>query len=775
MAIRFLKSLGFFFVVCLCGLNLWAEETVVSDVQIRVKGDFTISDEVMRSRIKVRPGMPFLQELNDESIRALYGTGLFDYIEVTTENGLREGGLDVVYTLYPKKVVNCCQFEGNRALSTRKLRHAVADQSRKTIDYVAIRRDCEKILDLYRTKGYPFAEIATEILDRPDGHVDLLFRVKEGQRLVIGRIKFIGNRSLAAADLRKVMATRRRRLLSFLDGSGHFHPKMMEDDIERLKIFYRNRGFLDVEIDPDQLRFVHRNRHSFDLLIGINEGPRFIVGDVEIEGNRLRSDRELRRLLRIQKGQCFSPARVDETEEAIRYYYGQAGHMETYVTTRRRPDVASGKIHLTFTVHESEKSRVGLIAIQGNMKTKNDVILRELSLIPGDAFNLVKMRNSENRLRETRYFDQVSIVPQSNPLPNYHDVLVTVEEAQTGRFYMGGAISSIDNVVGYVEFSQSNFDIFNRRSRFQGAGQKFRSRFEVGTRSQQAVVSFEEPWLFQRQLGFGADIFCTRNEYKKSDHNYDGASYDEKHRGFEVYLRRRIVELLEGRFYYRLDKARIYNTGPGAPEPLQEDALRGSQWISKVGLNFLRDSRDSLLYPTVGNKFLLDIDFAGLGGDVRYLNLDLQTGQWFKLSNFHTQVLSVVGKIGTVKGFRGKPIPYFDRQFLGGTNDMRGFDFHGVGPKDRLGQPLGANSYAYGCLEYCYKFGEPLRAALFCEGAYMGQKAMHLDSPLYLDAGLELRLFIMGSPLRLIFGYPLKGDDHYDHGLQFNFSFGSMF
>lgn len=775
MVSKFLKIFGVLLVVCLGGAWLRADEPVVSNVQIRMKGDFAISEEVMRSRIKVRPGTPFLQELNDESIRALYATHLFDYVEVTTEKGIQDDGLDVVYTLYPKKVVNGYRFEGNHAISTKKLRRAVADQSRKTIDYVAIRRDCEKILDLYRNKGYPFAEIATEVVELPDGPVDLLFRISEGRRLVIGRINFIGNHSLPASELRKVMATRRRRLLSFLDGSGHFHPKMMEDDIERLKMFYRNHGFLDVEIDPDRLKFVHRNRHAFELRIEIDEGPRFMTGDIEIEGNCLRSEKELRRLLRIHSGQCFSPAKVDETEEAIRYYYGQAGHMETYVTTRRRPDVASGQIHLTFTVHESEKSRVGLISIQGNTKTKNEVILRELSLVPGDAFNLVKMRNSENRLRETRYFEQASIVPQSNPIPNFHDVLVTVEEAQTGRFYMGGAISSIDNVVGYVEFSQSNFDIFNRRSRFQGAGQKFRSRFEIGTRSQQAVISFEEPWLFQRQLGLGVDIFCTRNEYKKSDHNYDGASYDEKHRGFEVYLRRRIIELLEGRFYYRLDRAKIYNAAPGAPVPLQEDAQRGDQWISKVGFNFLRDSRDSLLYPTVGNKFLLDVDFAGLGGDVCYLNLDLQTGQWFKLSNFHTQVLSIVGKIGTIKGFRNRAIPYFDRQFLGGTNDMRGFDFHGVGPKDQIGQPLGANTYAYCCAEYCYKFGEPLRAALFCEGAYMGQRAMHLDSPLYLDAGLELRLFIMGSPLRLIFGYPLKGDEHYDHGLQFNFSFGSMF
>jgi outer membrane protein insertion porin family len=299
---------------------------------------------------------------------------------------------------------------------------------------------------------------------------------------------------------------------------------------------------------------------------------------------------------------------------------------------------------------------------------------------------------------------------------------------------------------------------------------------EVGTRTSQLQLSFEEPWLFDRELAFGTDIFASRSEYKKSDHNYAGSSYNERHLGFETSFRKRIVELLEGRTYYRLDRTRIYDVEMHAPLTLHEEEEIGARWISKVGLTLQRDSRDSLLYPTIGNRVEMETSYAGLGGDVHYLNFDLHAGQWVKLSNFHTQTLSFIAKAGTIKNFRGESVPYFDRKFLGGPSDMRGFESRAVGPRDSYGEPLGAMTYVYGCVEYSFKVTEIFRTVLFGEVAHGGSHFMNLNRPLYVDTGLELRLFIMGSPLRLIFGYPLHSDPyHHAHRLQFNFSFGSAF
>jgi outer membrane protein insertion porin family len=751
----------------------WAAELVVGKVEVRTVGEAAINSSIISSRIKLREGAPFRQELNDDSIRALYATHLFDYVEVITENGVNDRSIDVVYVLHPKRRIGRIGFEGNHHISSRRLRRIIQTGAGSALDRAAVQKDVEAIRELYLGKGYADVEVAAEFSDG-DSTGNFVYAIQEGPRLPIGAIHFSGNNSLSSKELRRRMGLRRRHFFSFFSGSGYYRPRQLDEDLEALRNHYRNCGFLDVQIRREDVTFERQN--GLTVGIAVEEGPRFRVGAVTFSGNELYDGKRLEKLLKLHSGTHFSPADVDRSVDALHRFYGQMGYIDTQIAAQRRANVSDNSIDLTFAVREAPMSRVGIVKVQGNAKTKNSVILRELSLYPGDKFDLIKLRNSENRLRETRYFDQVSLVPEGTAEPNVRNITISVEEAKTGKFYIGGAASSIDNIVGFIEFSQSNFDITNRRTHFQGAGQKFRSRVEVGTRLSQLQISFEEPWLCARELAFGTDVFISRSEYKKSDQNYAGSSYNERHLGFESSFRKRIVELLEGRSYYRLDRTRISDVESNAPITLHEEEELGSRWISKAGLSLQRDSRDSLLYPTVGNRVELETAYAGLGGDVHYLNFDLQAGQWFKLTNCHTQTFSIIAKAGTIKSFRGEAVPYFDRKFLGGPADMRGFESRAVGPRDPYGEPLGAMTYAYGCAEYSFKVTEIFRTVLFGEAAHSGSRFMGLNNPLYVDAGLELRLFIMGSPLRLIFGYPIHGDPyHRAHHLQFNFSFGTIF
>jgi outer membrane protein insertion porin family len=630
--------------------------------------------------------------------------------------------------------------------------------------------------DFYRKRGYADVHISQETSDETDSSgVDLTFVISEGQRLTIGQIAFAGNGSIRSRELKKLIRMRRRTPLSILDGSGYYLPELLKADLEKLRHFYQNRGFLDCAIDMENVRRDIDAKGRMRLIIKIDEGERLSVGNMGVSGNTVYDSERVLKCVPFRTGDWFSPDKISQAEETIRNLYGRAGYMESYVTTRRRLNLEDNSIDLDFAVHESEKTKVGFIRIRGNTKTKHQVILRELSLTPGETFNLVKLRSSENRLRETRYFNRVVLSPEASSMPNSRDICIAVEEGNTGRFYLGGAMSSLENIVGYLEVGQSNFDLEGRRVKWQGAGQKFRTRLEVGTRTQQATMSFEEPWLFQKELAFGANAFYLKNEHRKSDHNYGGESYDERHKGFDLYLRKRIVELLEGHCYYKLDRVELYNVAQNAPRGLYIEGLRGAQWVSKAGISLQRDSRDTLLYPTRGNKLMGTMDFAGLGGDVHYLNQDLQFGQWVKLSDRHTQTLALLGKAGTMKPYRRKYIPYFDRKFLGGSDWMRGFELQGVGPRDSYGGAVGANGYIYGGLEYSFKVADQFRLVLFGEGAYTGRKFMSLDHPFYNDVGVELRLFVMNAPLRLIFGYPTHGDKYYPHKLQFNFAFSSTF
>ncbi|MDR1436265.1 MAG: outer membrane protein assembly factor BamA [Puniceicoccales bacterium] len=753
------------------------QEPVIGEVSVRSVGPMPINRDAISSLVKVREGEPFRQEANDDSIRALYATKLFDLVEVRTDGPAENGKISISYVLYGKARVGKISFAGNRKFSGRKLMRVVAIGGGSSLDWAQVKKDESAIRKLYVDGGHADVTVSAKTIggEGEDAPVDLVFEIDEGRRLPIGKVNFSGNGSIGSRKLRSVLTTKRRSPLSFLNGSGYYRDWQMVADLEKLRNFYRNCGFLDVAIGDDAVILDRGNGKRLAVTIPVDEGQRFLVGNITFSGNKLHDECALRKRLRIAAGDYFSPDRVDESANAIGQLYGMDGHIDTSVVAQRRANLADNSIDINFAIVESAPCRVGAVHIEGNVKSKNNVILRELSLSPGDRFNLLRLRNSENRLRETRYFSRVAIIPEYAGEPDMRDVLVTVDEAKTGKFYVGGAMSSVDNLTAFVELGQSNFDVANPHGAFMGAGQKFRSRIEVGTRSSQFTTLFEEPWLFDRELTFGVDMFFWRNEHKRDDYNYSGSSYDERHGGVELYFRKRIVELLEGKLFYRIDRTKIYGVGAMAPGALREQERAGSQWISKVGFGVERDSRDSLLYPTVGNKFCFEIDCAGIWGDVHYLNLDLQAGQWFPLFKFLDQTVCFIAKAGAMKGFRGDSIPYFDRKFLGGPNDMRGFDVQAVGPRDRMGMPVGARTYAYGCGEYCFKLTDQFRLVLFSDCAYVGRKFCRLESPFYVDAGAELRIFVMGSPLRLIFGYPIRGDQYRERHMNFNFTFGTIF
>ncbi|MDR3116978.1 MAG: outer membrane protein assembly factor BamA [Puniceicoccales bacterium] len=760
-------------ILCLVGLPLAGEELRVGKLEVQLLGESAINREAVLARIRLREGEVFRPELNDDSIRALHATNLFEHVEVLTTGQAEDGTLDICYVLYAKRRVGRVEFTGNRRFSAKKLRSLIQTKDGSPLDWALVRRDIETLRGKYRGRGHADVQVTADLQAVENGNPNLQFAVEEGPRKTIARVKFVGNGTFSQKTLLRQMSIRPRGPLSFLKGSGYLKPELLETDLDQLRSFYRNQGFLDVQISADAVAVQGQERLT--VTIPLVEGQRFLLGKISFAGNQLYPAEQLAGLLRLCPGEAFSPDAVDAAEDAIRNFYGQKGHVESYAVARRRANVLDNSMDLTFEIQESPPCRVGTVHIQGNGKTRNRVILRELSLFPGERFDLIKLRNSENRLRETRYFSQVTLTAEAAGEPDLRDVRVTVEEAQTGKCLMGGAANSLDSLVGFVEFSQSNFDLLSRKNHFQGGGQKLRARFETGTRSRQVQLSFEEPWLFQRELAVGSEFFSSKSSYRKDDHNYDGPSYGERHRGCEFYLRKRIAGLLEGRAYYRLDRTRICDVGPDAPFGLHIEEFMGQRWISKAGLQLQRDSRDSLLYPVRGNKLVVAMDYAGLGGDVHYFNLDLQAGQWFPVFRYRSQTISFLGKIGTMRAYRREWVPYFDRKFLGGVNDMRGFDFRGIGPRDMRGEAFGALTYCYGAAEYSIKLAEPLRLVFFGDAGYAGRRWMNLDNPLYADAGMELRLFVMGSPLRLIFAYPLHGDAFHAHNLQFNFTFGTVF
>ncbi len=762
---------------------------IVDEITITFEGAQNVSAQNVQAHIRLRVGQPYSQALVDQSIRALYATGNFEFIEVRRQN-LAGGGIRVEFVVVAKYRISAIKFEGNANMSDSRLKDEIDNEIGMPLDEVQVKRDSTKIFQYLQKKGYTNATVSYEI-DRNEeaGTGVVIFKIEEGERLKIDHIKFVGNEHIDSGDLRGVMETSEYIFLwSWLSGSGRLQEEEFQDDLERLRTYFKNHGFLDVEIPESEVMLEYPDPGWMDIVITVHEGRRYYIGNITFEGNKLFTTEDLEKVLTIHSGDIFSPEQIDKNVESLKDFYGEVGYLDTFVRVERFPDLDSGNIDVKIIITESEKFYVETINLQGNTKTKSTVIIRELALAPGDVFDLVRMKSSQARLENTRYFDAVNLSPESTNLPNRRNLRITVKEGRTGNLTFGAGFSSVESIVGFVEVSQSNFDLFNYKSMFQGAGQKFRLRLSIGTRSNQILLSFEEPWLYEREIALGFEIYRTES-------NFLSAQYNEIRTGFEVYLRKRLFELVEGRLSYSLQDVEIKNVATNAPQVIYDQ--QGSRSISMVGWNMLRDTRDNFIFPTRGSRVQSITNVAGgpFFGQTDFVRQEFRGAKWFKTFDFLTQTIMFSGRTGTIIPYDNDTVPFFESYYLGGPYTLRGFRFRQVSPfanNTNTGggaEPIGGNTMAMVQVEYTFRLFEPLGFAVFYDGGFVNYSDLDWNTAYYNDNfGFGFRILLLGAPLNLDFGFPIQsgqpilnnagskiGTFNNDGGMQFNFSFGTVF
>lgn len=769
----FLVQLAFILVVGSASLHAQASrsgtQAVVGEIDIRFIELQNVTQEVVRANMQTREGEPYDEGLIDRDIRSLYRTGLFEYIEVKRDFA-EQRTVNLIFELRPKYRVGSVRFEGNDRVRTRRLVRETSVRENAALDERLVRLDAEALHQFYQSRGFSEAEVTYDIERNPDtGMGAVTFEIEEGARVRISGIEFNGNESLSDRSLRRVMETRRWHLFSWLTGRGRFEDDVFEDDLDRLRDYYREEGFLDVEITEGDVTFEQPEENRLVITVDIRERRRYRVGQISLGGNELYGEEELRGALELNSGDVFVPSQFDADIERLRDYYGQDGYLDTQVRSHRRPNVQTGNIDLEYEIIEGGKHYVESVQIEGNTKTKSVVIVRELGLGPGDVFNTVRMKSSQRRLENTRFFDEVTLTPTPTDIPDRRDLRIDVREGRTGSVTFGLGFSSLERAIVFGEYTESNFDLFNYRSRFQGAGQKFRFRVQLGSRSNELLLAFEEPWLFQRELALGFQIY-------RSETRFLATTYNELRTGFEVYLRKRLFELVEGRLSYGFEVVDIFDVATGAPQVIQDEA--GKRNVSKVGFSLLRDTRDSLLLPTRGARMELLTELAGgpVGGQTDYYRVEARGSRFFRVFEPQTQVVSFIGRMGSVVPHSGADnVPLFDRYFLGGPNTLRGFEFREVGPRQQ-GERVGGKSFGFFSAEYAFTIVDPIRFAVFYDWGFVNSGRWDFDPSDYNDNwGIGLRIMVMGAPMRLDYGIPLTTDEFNDRGGRFSFSFGTRF
>lgn len=779
------------------------EERVIGSVNVNIEGKQTVSKEAVYAHIRLRKGMKFDQRALDQSIRSIYSTGFYDFVDAKRKIDAK-GNLELDFTIIPKFKVSQIAFNGNKVYSGARLQKEIETYAGAPLSEVGVKRDVDKLKAFYQKKGYSLAKITYSIERNEETGVGaVIFQIDEGGDIEIQNIVFKGDprvekqfgfwgklgrflfgkdtEDFDSVDLLSEMKTDTWiPIVSHITDNGRFKEDEFQADIEKLRKFYRDHGYLDVEIDDSKIKFEFPDadeQGDMDIVIDIVPNHQYKVGKVSFKGNTIEGfdDAKLMQFVDyfdLTEGNVFSPSQVEKLIEKIREYYGEYGYVDTIVRVLRRPNVKTGDIDMVIDVIESKMFYLESINIQGNSKTKSEVIIRELALEPGEVLDLHRMKISENRLKETRFFDEVTLSPEETNIPQRKNLKVTVKEGRTGNLTFGAGFSTVESLVATVEVTQSNFDYAHYKSYFQGAGQKFRIRGTIGLKSNQVIISFEEPWVFNRELAYGIDLYRTDSDYY-SDY------YSEMRLGATNYLRKRIYEKIEARLAYKLELVDIYNVDNRIRGNVIPEQDIGSRTLSQVSLSFLRDSRDSYMTPTRGTRFELIQDLAGgpFLGQTNLYRIEARAGWWIPTFETGKQVFSIVGRTGSVQGYGGKDVPYFERFFLGGGYNMRGFKYRKVGRLDSATEePLGGNTFAFASAEYSIEVFNPVRFAVFYDIGFVNSDSWDWDPSDYCsDFGVGLRILMMGAPMRIDLGFPLRAGDNNDDGMQFNFSFGTVF
>jgi outer membrane protein insertion porin family len=522
--------------------------------------------------------------------------------------------------------------------------------------------------------------------------------------------------------------------------------------------------------------------------IDLFEGHLYKVGDVTIEGDTLFPLPDIQKQLKMKSGQTFTPEGLSKDIKAIEDYYGSRGYLDTSVRSTRLPNVATGRIDLVYTVHEGALTYIEKIEIRGNIKTKDKVIRRELAVAPGDIYDTVRVERSAERLRNLDYFSKVDTVPEPTQVPNRKDLVIDLEEKQTGTVTFGAGFSSVDSLIGFVELTQGNFDLFNWPT-LTGGGEKLRIRAQVGFKRQDYVLSFVEPWFLDQKLLFGFDAFHHSSSYLSSQ-------FTEDRTGVDFRLEKALNDFLRAGVEYGIqDISEQVDQSQGTSFELKSQG--GTKLRSSVLLTLTSDTRNSVFLTTHGNRTELSGELVGgpAGGDVSIYKLNAKTTSFFPF--FEGHVLELLGAAGVAQAYgqtygSEKPvdedpsvfrhmvpvddIPIFDRYFLGGADTLRGFNFRQVGPRDTNGQPIGGNTFANATAEYTVPIVERIRGAVFFDIGEVERNAYEFSfGDLKSDAGLGVRLNLPIGPLRLDYGYPLQTDKQSGKGGKIQFSVGYQF
>jgi outer membrane protein insertion porin family len=651
---------------------------------IAVAGSQRLEPETVVGYIQLRPGQPYTQAAADQALKDLYATELFSDVVIRNNDG------NVVIEVVENPIINRIVLEGNRKLKDDKILPEIKLAPRQIFTRSKVRADVARIIELYKRQGRFAATVEPKAVTLPQNRVDIVFEISEGPKSKVRQINIIGNEAFSDGDLRGEMITKQDRFYRIFSSSTSYDPDRLAFDQQKLRQFYLTEGYADfrvvsavAELTPDKRDFI--------ITYVVEEGERYKFGDVTVDSQLRDFDSDsLVRTLPMKEGDWYNAKAVEDQVERLTETAGAFGYAFADVRPEFTPNREDLTMDVNFVINQAPRVYVERIDVNGNTLTQDKVIRREFRIAEGDAFNSLAVARSTARINSLGYFQQdFEIEQKAGSAPDRIVLEANVREQATGELQLSAGFSSLESFILQGSIRQRNF---------RGRGQTIGASVNFSRYSNSASISFSEPYLFNKEISAGIDIY--RRDY--NSFNFLNAerntTFEQSTTGFQLRAGMKLSERLSaiGRYTLNYDDVsldeNIYfadfdGDGVRQCEPLIAgrylcEAL-GERLSSILGLTLLYDNLDNRIRPSRGEAVSLGVDFAGLGGDVQYLRGTLNARKYWPIGNGF--IFSVQGEGGYIYGLEDRgdgtnSVRLTDRFFLG-EPDIRGFDIRGIGPR----------------------------------------------------------------------------------------------
>lgn len=752
-------------VILLVVLALPATALLVKEVRVETAGHGVADRESVLAYTSLKVGDEFNRMAVNRDVKALQKSDRYSSVSADVDSML--GGVVVTYVVDPKLRIGKLEITGADYLGNKKVRDLLEMGVGDLVDDAGLAVHAQKVRDKYNKKYYPYAKLAWTIEPMKEPGMALVrITVTEGKRANVKSIRFVGNSKIRSYVLRKTMKQRTVNWLSWITGAGQYNPDDLESDVESLRKAYLDQGYLDAVVKQPEITML--NPKKIRIAIPIEEGKQYRVGKIELSGASLFPTNQVAGVIKVHPGDVASVEQIDNSGQEVKDFYGSRGYIRSIVDYNMDVNIEKSTADVYYKVTEGHLTYIRNIKIRGNSVTKDKVIRRELDVYPGQIYNEVKVRRSERRLRNLGFFSYVNSVPESTAVPDQDDLALDVEEQKTGQFMIGAGFSSVDDIIGFVELSQGNFDI-GGWPRFSGGGQKLRMRAQLGTERKDYEVSFVEPWFLNRRLSLGVDLF-------EHDARFLSDDYNQLNIGGNLTLGKPLGTYNRVNLIYGLESIDVYDVATNASDLIQQEA--GTRSKSSLTLEVVHDTRNSVFIPTLGNRSSASAMVAGgpLGGETEIYGFTGRSSHFIPLWFDHVFNLRGYAAMVNDYGDLGR-VPIFDRLFLGGPRTVRGFKFRDVGPKvldddsSSSEEPLGGKTAACGTAEYTMPVAEKVRLAAFYDvGIVWADVFKKSDDPEVVGGdgqvnsavGVGVRFDFPGFPIQLDYAWPLQTDEYND-------------